>query len=73
MGSTISSFAKNRHVVCFQEVHGNMADISLSVSRWLPGWLIVRSSCCDSDEFDAPAPGRLVTAVCLMLWGLCSV
>ena len=73
MGSTMSSFAKNRHVVCFQEVHGNMADIVLSFTQWLPGWLIVRSSCCDSDGFDAPASVGVVTAICPMLRGLCTV
>ena len=73
MGSTTSSFARNRHVVCFQEVHGNMADILLSFTRWLPGWLIVRLSCCDSDGFDDPAFGAVVIAICSMLRGLCPV
>ena len=70
MGSTISSFAKKRHVVCFQEVHGNMADILPSFTQWLRGWLIVRSSCCDSDGFDAPASGVLVIAICPILDGV---
>ena len=73
IGTTVSNFAKNRRTVCFQEVHGNMADILLSFTRWFPGWLIVRSSCRDSDGFDAPASGGVVNATCLMLRGLCTV
>ena len=32
--------------------------------------LCVRSSCCGSDGFDAPASGGLVIVICLMLRGL---
>ena len=73
MGSTISSFAKNRLVVCSQEVHGDMADILFPFTQWFPRWLTVRSSCCDSDGFDAPVSGGVVIAICPMLRGLCSV
>ena len=73
MSPTISNFVKNRHIVCIQEIHGNMADLSLSFSQWLPGWLIARSSCCDSGGFESPASGGLVIAICFMLRGLCTI
>ena len=50
-----------------------MAEILLSFSEWLPGWLIVRSSCCDSEGFESPASGGLVIAICPLLCGLCTV
>ena len=73
MGTAISRFSRNRHVVCFQEVHGNRADIFNSFTRWLPGWMIVQSACCDSHGVDTPASGGVVTAICPELCKLCTV
>ena len=63
MGSIVSKCVHNNDILCFQEVHGTEAEILLSFSQWLPGWLIVRSGCFDFERFPAPGSGGVVTAM----------
>ena len=72
MGPIIAKYVRNRHVVCFQEVHGNRDDILLTFSQWLPGWSIFVSGCLDFQGFASPGSGGVVTAVCPNLNRLCS-
>ena len=72
MGPIISRYSRNRHIVCFQEVHGNRDDILLTFSQWLPGWSLFVSGCLDSQGFAAPGSGGVVTAICPNLSRLCS-
>ena len=72
MGSIIPKFVLNRHIVCFQEVHGTGAEFLLSFPKWLLGWLIARSDCFDFQGFPAPGSGGVVTAIYFKLRRLCS-
>ena len=71
--SAVRRFAKNRHIVCFQEVHGGAAAILLSFNRWLPGWEICLSAFCDVHGSESPAVGGVVIAICPDLCKLCNV
>ena len=53
-------------------VHGNRDDILLTFTQWLPGWSVFVSGCLDSQGFDLPGSGGMVTAVCPNLSKLCS-
>ena len=47
MGNALRKLAVNRHILCFQEVHGHSVAVVASFGRWLPGWNIVPSVCVD--------------------------
>jgi len=72
MRPIVAKYVKDRHVVCFQEVHGNRDDILLTFSQWLPGWSIFVSGCLDSQGFASPGSGGVVTVVCPNLSRMCS-
>ena len=72
MGPIISKYSHNRHVACFQEVHGNKDDLLLTFSQWLPGWSIFVSGCLDFQGFASPGSGGVVIAVCTNLNRSCS-
>jgi hypothetical protein len=72
MGPIVAKYVHNRHVVCFQEVHGNRDDILWTFSQWLPGWSIFVSGCLDFQGFAAPGSGGVVSAVCPNLSKVCS-
>ena len=71
MGNAIRKFANNRHILCFQEVHGHREAVVASFGRWLPGWNIVSSVCVDAQNFADPASGGGVIAVCPKLNSFC--
>ena len=73
MGNAIRKLVLNRHILCFQEVHGHSAAVRASFSRWLPGWNIVPSVCVDSQGFPDPASGGVVIAVCPKLASFCEI
>ena len=73
MGNAIRKLAHNRHVLCFQEVHGHSAAVRASFGRWLPGWTIVPSVCLDYQGFPDPASGGIVIAVCPKLASSCEI
>jgi hypothetical protein len=73
MGNAIRKLAVNRHILCFQEVHGHSAAVRASFNRWLPGWNIVPSVCVDSQGFPDPAAGGVVIAICPKLSSFCEI
>ena len=64
MGNAIGKLVVNTHILCFQEVHGHSEAVVASFGRWLPGWNIVPSVGVDDQNFDDPASGGIVIAVC---------
>jgi hypothetical protein len=61
---TIRKLSKQMHVLCFQEVHGRVAEIILAFQGWLPGWHISVSVPFTDDGMEASSAGGVVTAVC---------
>ena len=73
MGNAIRKLALNRHILCFQEVHGHSSAVRASFNRWLSGWNIVPSVCVDSQGFPDPASGGIVIAICPKLSSFCEI
>ena len=72
-GAAIRRLSINRHVLWFQEVHGKPLAVQAFFNRILPGWHIVSSVCLDFQEFEDPAAGGVVIAICPKLSSVCNV
>ena len=72
MGNVVKELAVNRHVLCFEEVHGPKASVVACFNRWLSGWNILASVRLASQDFEDPAPGGVVIAICPSLNNVCS-
>ena len=72
MRCEVQRLARNRHILCFQEVHGRDSEIFATFSRWLPNWKIVGSACVADDGLQLHASGGVVTAICPALMRRCS-
>ena len=72
MRCEVQRLARNRHILCFQEVHGRDSEIVSTFSRWLPNWKICGSACVADDGLQLHASGGVVTAICPALVRRCS-
>jgi len=64
MGRVIQRFAANRHILCFQEVHGLEGEVLHHFEALLPRWKIFCSSSLDQDGLPMANAGGVVTAIC---------
>ena len=72
MGNAGKKLVINRHTLCFQEVLGPNASFVECFNRWLPGWNIFAPVCRDIQDFEDPASGGVVIAICPDLNSICN-
>ena len=72
-GAAIRRLSNNRHILCFQEVHGKSFAVKAFFNRILPGWHISLSVCKDCQDFEDPSSGGVVIAICPRLSRECNI
>ena len=72
-GTAIRRLSNNRHILCFQEVHGKSAAVKGFFCRVLPGWNINLSVCRDFQHFEDLSSRGVVVAVCPKLSRECNL
>ena len=60
----IQVLARGRHILCFQEVHGQESEVLHSFALLLPRWRFVVSTCVTEDGLQRHAAGGVVIAIC---------
>ena len=63
MTEKIGNMARVRHIVCLQEVHGELHEILALFQSILPNWIVFHSGTVGEDGCSSPGSGGVVTLV----------